>query len=47
MLQAILNYLVLPRELSRFENNYLKRMNGIALWFFVAHVPVLTLIAWF
>ncbi len=47
MLESIKNYLVLPKELSRFENEYLKRMNGIALWFFVAHLPVLTLIAWF
>lgn len=47
MVQGITNYLFLPKDLSRFENDYLKRMNNIAFWFFVAHLPVLTLIAWF
>ncbi len=45
--RAIVNYLVLPKDLSQFEDEYLKRMNRIALWFFVGHLPVLALIALF
>ncbi len=43
--KALVNYLVLPKITSDFEEEYLTRMNRIATWFFVAHVPVLSLIA--
>src|ERR1051325_965201 len=32
-------YLFLPREISAFEQSYLRRMNRIALIFFYMHVP--------
>ncbi len=45
-LARLRRYLVLPREISSFERAYLRRLNRIGLWFFVAHVPVMMLIAW-
>jgi len=41
----LLRYLVLPKEVSPFEANYLRRMNKIALAFFALHPPVFVLIA--
>ena len=46
MLNKTINYLMLPKGMSDFEKGYLTRMNRIALWFFAAHLPVFTLIAW-
>ena len=40
-------YLVLPEAISDFERGYLARMNRIAFIFFVAHVPLMTLLAFF
>ena len=37
----------LPKELSSFEQNYLKRMNRIAAGFFALHLPVFVAIAYF
>lgn len=37
---------MLPKEVSPFEEEYLKRINTIAQWFFAAHLPVFTLVAW-
>ncbi|QDV09954.1 Gliding motility regulatory protein [Planctomycetes bacterium Poly30] len=37
---------VLPKTVSAFEASYLARMNKIALWFFIAHLPVFMLVAW-
>jgi two-component system chemotaxis sensor kinase CheA len=42
---SLLSKLLLPKEISAFERSYLARMNRIGLWFFGAHVPVLTAIA--
>ena len=36
----LLNYLILPREISDHERVYLRRMNRIALVFFYLHIPV-------
>jgi two-component system chemotaxis sensor kinase CheA len=47
MIRAIVDKIILPREVSRFEGTYLERMNRIALIFFYAHVPLLLVIAWF
>lgn len=43
----LVDYVVLPKELTDFERRYLARVNRIALWFFAAHVPLFTAIAWF
>lgn len=42
----LLNYLLLPAEVSDFEDRYLARVNRIAIWFLAAHLPVLATIAW-
>jgi HPt (histidine-containing phosphotransfer) domain-containing protein/two-component sensor histidine kinase len=41
----LLDYLILPRELSAFERRYLARINRIALGFFWAHLPVFIVVA--
>lgn len=43
---SIIKYMVLPKEVTDFENNYLTRLNKIALYFFYAHIPVFMLVAW-
>lgn len=45
-MKFLLNYLMLPRIQSDFEHQYLTRMNRVAAMFFVAHVPVMVLLAW-
>ena len=45
MSDKLLKFLVLPSHISEFEHNYLGRLNRIALWFFVAHLPAFLLIA--
>jgi two-component system chemotaxis sensor kinase CheA len=45
-MKAILQFLILPREISDFERRYLERVNRIALFFFAAHVPAFALLAW-
>jgi two-component system, chemotaxis family, sensor kinase CheA len=47
MLQALLQRIVLPRQISEFERSYLRRMNKIGLLFFALHVPVFVVIAYF
>jgi len=43
----LIEYVVLPREITQFERDYLARMHRVAWWFFVAHVPVFAIIAAF
>jgi len=38
--------IVLPPEISRFEREYLAKVNRLAMQFFWLHVPAFTLIAW-
>lgn len=45
-MNKIISHIVLPKEVSPFEETYLKRINTIAQWFFAAHLPVFMLVAW-
>lgn len=45
LIRKIWAFLQLPSEISDFERRYVQRMNRIAWYFFVLHIPVLTLIA--
>ena len=45
-MKSILDFLVLPPEVSDFERNYLGRVNRIASFFFALHVPVFVLVAY-
>jgi two-component system, chemotaxis family, sensor kinase CheA len=45
-MRSVLQFLVLPSEVTDFERGYLARVNRIALFFFALHVPAFTLIAW-
>ncbi|MCR9159608.1 MAG: ATP-binding protein [Nannocystaceae bacterium] len=45
-LKAILDTIRLPAELTQFEDRYLARVNKIATWFFVLHLPVFVLVAY-
>ncbi|MCE9571699.1 MAG: Hpt domain-containing protein [Deltaproteobacteria bacterium] len=45
-MRTLLNYLLLPREITAFERTYLRRLNRIALVFFYLHVPVFIAVAW-
>jgi two-component system chemotaxis sensor kinase CheA len=47
MLSKILDVLILPKEISAFERDYLARVNRVTMRFFVVHVPVFVLVAWF
>lgn len=47
MLTKISHYLVLPSEVTDFERSYVQRMNRVAHWFFVAHLPVFVAVAYF
>ena len=44
-MNRLFNFLVLPNVRSEFEERYLSRMNAIAAWFFLAHLPIFVLIA--
>ena len=44
-MKRALQFLILPSEITAFERRYLDRVNRIALWFFVLHVPVLVAVA--
>jgi signal transduction histidine kinase len=46
-MQSLLRYILLPPQSSEFERKYLDRVNRIAMWFFVAQLPVFVLIAVF
>jgi two-component system, chemotaxis family, sensor kinase CheA len=39
---SVLSKAFLPAEISEFERKHVQRVNRIALWFFAAHIPVLT-----
>ncbi len=43
---SITKYLFLPKEITEFEHNYLSKLNRIALYFFLVHIPVFMLVAW-
>lgn len=45
-MKQLLGTLVLPREVTAFEREYLARINRIALVFFALHIPLLSGIAW-
>ena len=45
-MRKLIAYLLLPAEISRFEQRYLARMTRVGLWFFWAHLPVLAIVAW-
>lgn len=47
MWNRIKRAIVLPSEVSDFENAYLARVNRLTVYFFLAHVPVIAAIAWF
>lgn len=40
------NYLFLPSAISDFEDRYLARMNRVGMWYFLCHIPLMTLIGW-
>ncbi len=44
-MRRLLDYLVLPAEVSAFEARYLRRMNRIALVFMALHVPAMAVVA--
>lgn len=46
-MRALLNYIILPSEVSDFERKYLARMNKVGLIFFLAHLPVFVAISHF
>ncbi|HEX5656690.1 MAG TPA: ATP-binding protein [Polyangiales bacterium] len=45
MMEKLMAFLLLPAQVSAFEQRYLARMNRVALVFFALHVPVFALIA--
>ena len=45
MMNSLWRSIILPPEVSDFERNYLNRVNRIAFWFFVGHLPAFMLIA--
>ena len=44
-MKRALHFLMLPSEITAFERRYLDRVNRIALWFFVLHIPALVAVA--
>ncbi|OUT60215.1 MAG: hypothetical protein CBB71_08160 [Rhodopirellula sp. TMED11] len=47
MIATLSRYLILPREVSEFEHNYLHKINRLALILFLCHLPLLVGIAYF
>ncbi|MFO0722692.1 MAG: ATP-binding protein [Myxococcota bacterium] len=45
VIMDIVNYLRLPKEVTEFERKYLGSMNRVGMYFFLAHPPVLMLVA--
>lgn len=45
LLRFLLKSVVLPQEISEYERAHLQKTNLVAMWFFWAHVPVFTAIA--
>ena len=44
-MRRLIDYLILPAEITKFERDYLAKLNRIALLSFWAHLPVLPIIA--
>src|SRR5205823_14173709 len=44
-MKRLFRYLMLPKEVTPFEDRYLRRVNRIALFFFWGHLPIFMLIA--
>lgn len=45
-MSAVLRTLILPSTVTDFERAYLRKVNRVGLGFFLAHLPVLPLVAW-
>jgi HPt (histidine-containing phosphotransfer) domain-containing protein len=45
-MRQLLDFLILPAEITDFERRYLARLNRVALGFFALHVPAFMLLAW-
>ena len=46
-MKKLLDYLILPSRMTDFEVSYLRRLNRIGLAFFVIHLPVFCVVAYF
>jgi two-component system chemotaxis sensor kinase CheA len=46
MRRTFLEYVLLPKQISAFEADYLRRMNRTALVFFMSHLPVFVAVAY-
>src|ERR1700722_19849485 len=46
LMRRLLDYMILPKAISAFEANYLRRINRVALAFFALHIPAMFLVAW-
>ena len=46
MARRLIDFLVLPAQMSAFEVSYLRRLNRIGLLFFALHLPVFIALAW-
>ncbi|MDP9149927.1 MAG: Hpt domain-containing protein [Myxococcota bacterium] len=44
-MRKLLDYLVLPADMTAFERSYLRRMNRVGLVFFALHIPALLVLA--
>lgn len=47
VIETLKKFLFLPKQTSEFEEAYLRQIHRIAMAFFVWHVPLFTLFAWF
>ena len=47
MFRSLIQFILLPKQQSDFEQTYLKRMNRIAFIFFLLHLPIFAAIAYF
>jgi two-component system, chemotaxis family, sensor kinase CheA len=45
MMRRLLPYLVLPADISAFERQYLQKITRVALFWFVAHIPAMMIVA--
>jgi two-component system chemotaxis sensor kinase CheA len=46
-MKKLLEFIILPSRMTEFEVSYLRRMNRIGLAFFVIHLPVFCVVAYF
>ena len=46
MFAPVINFMLLPKDVSEFEDAYLKKMNRIAMLFFALHLPFYCLLAY-